>query len=50
MSLCIRKPTIQVSDQVRQTSLCTVSEKAEKLEISDLSRRRIVLSDAAAQL
>ena len=44
MSLCMRKPTIWVSDQVRHKPGCTVTEAGQKLEISDLRRREIVLS------
>ena len=33
-----------VSEQVRHKPTCTSTEKSEKLEILDLSRRRIVLS------
>ena len=39
----MRKPTIVVSAQVRHKSVCTVTEANEKLEISDLRRRGIVL-------
>ena len=34
-----------VSEQVRHKPVCTVTEKSWKLEISDLSRRGIVLSE-----
>ena len=34
-----------VSEQVRHKPACTSTEKSEKLEISDLSRRGIVLSE-----
>ena len=32
------------SDQVRHKPVCTVTEAGKKLELSDLKRRRIVLS------
>ena len=34
-----------VSEQVRHKPACTSTEKSKKLEISDLSRRGIVLSE-----
>ena len=34
-----------VSEQVRHKPTCTSTEKSQKLEISDLSRRGIVLSE-----
>ena len=34
-----------VSEQVRHKATCTSTEKSQKLEISDLSRRGIVLSE-----
>ena len=40
-----RKPVFGVSDQVRHKPVCAVSENGKKLEISDLGRREIVLSE-----
>ena len=34
-----------VSEQVRHKQICTSTEKSQKLEISDLSRTGIVLSE-----
>ena len=45
MSRDARKPVFGVSDQVRHKPLCAVSEYGKKLEISDLGRREIVLSE-----
>ena len=44
MSLVVRKTVFGVSDQVRHKPGCTVTENGLRLEISDLGRRRIVLS------
>ena len=44
MSLVVRKPVFEVSDQVRHKPACTATEDGERLEISDLDRRGIVLS------
>ena len=48
MSMCVRKPEEKTnnlgSDQVRHKPACTVTEACKKLEISDLSRRGIILS------
>ena len=45
MSLVLRKPIFGVSDQVPHNSGCTATEDGWRLEISDLGRREIVLSD-----
>ena len=45
MSRDARKPVFGVSDQVRHKPVCAVSEYGKKLEISDLGRREIVLSE-----
>ena len=45
MSLCMRRPTILVSDQVRHKLACAVTEVGSKLELLDLSRRGFVLSE-----
>ena len=45
MSRVVRKPVFGVSDLVRRKPACTVSEGGKKLEISDLGRREIVLSE-----
>ena len=44
MSLVVRKPVFGVSDQVRHKPGCTATEDGEKLEISYLGSRGIVLS------
>ena len=44
MSLCTRKTTVCVSEQVRHKLACTVSEKSKDHESLDLCRRGIVLS------
>ena len=44
MSLVVRKPVFRVSDLVRHKLGCAVIEDGWRLEISDLARRRIVLS------
>ena len=44
MSLVVRKPVFRVSDQVQHKLDCTATEDGERLEISDLSSRGIVLS------
>ena len=44
MSLVVRKPVFGVSDQVRYKSGCTATEDGQRLEISDLGSRGIVLS------
>ena len=41
LSRDVRKPVFGVSDQVRHKPVCTVTEK---LEISDLKRKGVVLS------
>ena len=45
MSLDAGKPVFTVSYQVRHKRVCAVSEKGQKLEISDLGRREILLSE-----
>ena len=49
LSLCMRKPKIWSSDQVQNKPGCTVTEAGYKLEISNLQRRRIVLSTQQKQ-
>ena len=44
LSLVVRKPVFEVSDQVRHKPGCTATEDGYMLEISDLGRRGIVLS------
>ena len=44
MVLVVRKPVFGVSDQVRRKPCCTATRDCKRLEISDLGRRRIVLS------
>ena len=44
MSRVARKPVLGVSDQVRHKPGCTATEDGEKLEISDIGSRGIVLS------
>ena len=44
LSCVTRKGVFGVSDQVRHKPACTVSEKDWKLEILDLTRRKIELS------
>ena len=44
ISLCMRKPTIWVSDQVQHKPGCTVKEDDKRQEILDLESRGIVLS------
>ena len=44
MSLVVRKPVFGVSDQVRHKPGSTATEAGERLEISDLGSRGIVLS------
>ena len=44
LSLCVRKPTICVSDQVQHKPGCTVTEDGWWLQILDLESRGIVLS------
>ena len=44
MSLIVRKPVFGVSDQVPHKPGCTVTELGQRLEISDLDSRGIVLS------
>ena len=44
MSLVVRKPVFGVSDQVRHKPGCTATEDDQRLEISDLERRWVVLS------
>ena len=44
MSLVVRKPVFRVSDLVRHKPGCTATEDGYRLEISDLGRRGIVLS------
>ena len=43
-SLVVRKPVFGVSDQVRHKPGCTATEDGQRLEISDLGSRGIVLS------
>ena len=43
LSLIVRKPVFGVSDQVQHKPDCTVTEDGERLEISDLGSRGIVL-------
>ena len=45
MSLDARKPVFTVYYQVRHKRVCAVSENGRKLEISDLGRREILLSE-----
>ena len=49
MSRLVGKPTICVSDKVRHKPACTSTENSLKLEILDLSRRGIVLSENQKQ-
>ena len=44
LSLVVRKPDFGVSDLVRHKRGCTATEDGQRLEISDLDRRGIVLS------
>ena len=44
LSLCMRKPTIWVSDQVRHKPACTVTEETQNLESLGISRGGNVLS------
>ena len=44
MSLVVRKPVFGISDQVQHKPDCTATDDGERLEISDLDRRGIVLS------
>ena len=44
LSLVVRKPVFGVSDRVRHKPGCIVTEDEERLEISDLESRGIVLS------
>ena len=44
MSLVVRKPVFGFSDQVRHKPGCTATEDGQRLNISDLGRRGIVLS------
>ena len=44
LSLVVRKPVFGVFDQVRHKPGCTVIEDGQRLEISDLGSRGIVLS------
>ena len=44
MSLVMRKPVFGVSDQVRHKPGCTFTEDGERLEVSDIGSRGIVLS------
>ena len=44
MSHVARKPVFGFSDQVRQKQGCTATEDDQRLEISDLGSRGIVLS------
>ena len=43
MSLVVRKPVVGVFDQVPHKPGCTTTEDGERLEISDLGSRGIVL-------
>ena len=45
MSPDARKPVFAVSYQVRHKRVCAVSKNGQKLEISDLGRREILLSE-----
>ena len=45
MSRDVRKPVFGVSDQVRHKPGCAATEDSYRLEILDLGRRGIVLSD-----
>ena len=45
MSRGMRKPVSGVSDKVPHKPACTATEDGQKLEISDLGRRGIVLSN-----
>ena len=44
MSLCMRKPTIPISDHVWRKPACTVTDAGKRLEILDLESRGTVLS------
>ena len=44
LSLCMRKPTIWVSDQVQHKPACTVTEETQDLENLGISRGENVLS------
>ena len=44
MSLCMRKPTIWVSDLVQHKPACTVTEETQELENLGISRGGNVLS------
>ena len=44
MSHVMRKPAFGFSDQVRHKQSCTATEDGQRLEISDLERKGIVLS------
>ena len=44
MSRVMRKPVLGVSDLVQHKHGCTATEDGERLEISDLGSRGIVLS------
>ena len=46
MSMCMRKPTIWVSDQIQLKPGCTVKEDSQRLEILDLESRGILLTKA----
>ena len=44
LSLVVRKPVLGVSDQVQHKQGCTATEDSQRLEISELGSRGIVLS------
>ena len=44
MSLCMRKPTIPISDHLWRKPACTVTDAGKRLEILDLESRGTVLS------
>ena len=44
LSLVVRKPVFEVSDQVPHKPGCTATEDGQRLEISDLGSRGIILS------
>ena len=45
IGLVVRKPVFGVSDQVRHKPVCRTREDGYRLEITDLGRRGIVLSE-----
>ena len=44
MSLVTRKPVFGICDQVRLEPACAATEASQRLEISDLETRSIILS------